>query len=86
MWDKGNYGGVDGKNYLTKVDLKVVKKTMKGINTKCVEILMQELDIRQVDQIPQSNLYLILLMCYWVLCACFVATVRAKNCLRLMYF
>jgi hypothetical protein len=46
MWDKGSYGGVDGKNYLTKVDLKV------GINTKCVEILMQELDIGQVDQIP----------------------------------
>jgi hypothetical protein len=26
MCDKGSYGGVDGKNYLTKVDLKVVKK------------------------------------------------------------
>jgi len=40
MWDQGSYGGVDGKNYLTKVDLKMVKKTMKGINTKCIEILM----------------------------------------------
>jgi hypothetical protein len=35
MWDKGSYGGVDGKNYLTKVDLKVVKKIMKQINTMC---------------------------------------------------
>jgi hypothetical protein len=29
MCDKGSYGGVDGKNYLTKVDLKVVKKQWK---------------------------------------------------------